>query len=249
MNTESLAWPSLLHPRVRRRIALLAFSLLPLSARAETFPPLFIAKYSVAINGSDAGEMTRTSRRDGNEFLYQSELKATNGLYALLRIGVSESSRWRLQGSQALAEDYQYHQTGIKKRESTVHFDWTRRRVSMLHKKQTSETNATPDMTDRLLYQLLLMRDLREGKQPIRYTVIDGNKVKDYPIEVLGPESLKTPLGNLETVKVRYQKPGSDRSTTLWCAKSLGYLPVKLDHHEDEDDTTSAMIQSVSWTK
>jgi hypothetical protein len=119
----------------------------------------------------------------------------------------------------------------------------------MLHKKQTSETNATPDMTDRLLYQLLLMRDLREGKQPIRYTVIDGNKVKDYPIEVLGPESLQTPLGNLETVKVRYQKPGSDRSTTLWCAKSLGYLPVKLDHHEDEDDTTSAMIQSVSWTK
>jgi hypothetical protein len=218
-------------------------------ARADSgFPRLFAATYTVAFNGKEAGVMQRTLVRERDGFLFRSELKATHGLYALLRVKISESSRWRLQGNDAVALEYASKQSGIKKKESSARFDWTRKVVAVIHKKQQGELPATAGMTDKLLYQLLLMRDLASDRRPLHYTVVDGSKVREYPIEILGEETIDTPLGRLQTVKVRYQKPGSDRSTTLWCAKSLNFLPVKLDHRESDDEQTSALIQSLAWS-
>ncbi|MCG3143702.1 MAG: hypothetical protein HONDAALG_01071 [Gammaproteobacteria bacterium] len=214
---------------------------------AATFPAQFSANYTVSLNGQEMGVMARTVSRQGpQDYLFRSELKATHGLYALLRVKVVESSRWRLAGEQVRAIEYRSAQTGPKRRESTARFDWENMLVHVTHKRQNAELKATPGMLDKLLYQLVLMRDLQSGRSPIRYTVVDGNKVRNYPVEIMGEEDIETPLGMLKTVKVRYRKPGSERSTTLWCAKSLGFLPVKLDHYEKEGERTSALIRSVS---
>jgi len=214
---------------------------------AAPFPAQFAADYTVSLNGQEMGVMARTVSREGAEdYLFRSELKATHGLYALLRVKVVESSRWRLAGEEVRAIEYQSTQTGPKRRESIARFDWERMLVHVTHKKQSTELKATAGMLDKLLYQLVLMRDLQSGRSPIRYTVVDGNKIRNYPVEIVGEEEIETPLGVLKTVKVRYQKPGSERSTTLWCAPSLGYLPVKLDHIEKDGERTSALIRSVS---
>lgn len=214
---------------------------------AAPFPAQFAADYTVSLNGREMGVMARTVSREGAEdYLFRSELKATHGLYALLRVKVVESSRWRLAGEEVRAIEYQSTQTGPKRRESIARFDWERMLVHVTHKKQSTELKATAGMLDKLLYQLVLMRDLQSGRSPIRYTVVDGNKIRNYPVEIVGEEEIETPLGVLKTVKVRYQKPGSERSTTLWCAPSLGYLPVKLDHIEKDGERTSALIRSVS---
>jgi hypothetical protein len=239
--------------KIRRLPGLLSGMLVAMAAtlaqpaHAEGFPRLFEASYTVAFNGKEAGVMTRSLRRDGDDYLFDSELKATHGLFALIGVRIRESSRWRLQDAQAVALEFRSRQSGLKKKESSALFDWTRNVVAVEHKKKHSELPARPGMTDKLLYQLLLMRDLASSQRPIRYTVVDGNKVRDYPIEIVGEERIETPMGSLETVKVRYQKPGSERSTTLWCAKSLDYLPVRLDHHEDADERTEALLQSFKW--
>ena len=213
----------------------LSVALLTASAHGATdFPQQFTARYAVASNGHEMGVMTRTvTYTGGEEFLFQSEIKATHGLYALLRVSVLETSRWRLEGSAVQPLDYDFRLSGPRKRESHARFDWTRNVIGVVHKQKASEFPATAGMLDKLLYQLVLMRDLAEGN-PLEYTVVDGTKIRHYPIERLGEETLATPLGPLQTVKLHYHKPGSERSTTLWCAASLNYLPVKLDHIEDE---------------
>jgi hypothetical protein len=217
------------------------------SSGATAFPAQFSARYTVSLNGKEMGVMARTVSKEGaQDYLFRSELKATHGLFALLRVKVVESSRWRLSGEEVQAIEYRSTQSGPKKRESSARFDWEHKLVHVTHKQQNTALTATSGMLDKLLYQLVLMRDLQSGRAPIRYTVVDGNKIRNYPIEMVGEEDIDTPLGVLETVKVRYQKPGSERSTTLWCAKALGYLPVKLDHYEKEGERTSALIQSVS---
>jgi hypothetical protein len=232
---------------IRNLSIALSIALLTASAHGTTyFPQQFTARYAVASNGHEMGVMTRTvTHTGGKEFLFRSEIKATHGLYALLRVKVLETSRWRLQGSTVQPLDYEFRLTGPRKRESHARFDWNRNVIGVLHKQKSSELPATAGMLDKLLYQLVLMRDLADGN-PLEYTVIDGTKIKHYPIERLGEETLTTPLGPLQTVKLHYQKPGSKRSTTLWCAASLDYLPVKLDHIEDEDERTSALILSVT---
>ncbi|MGQ0657666.1 MAG: DUF3108 domain-containing protein [Chromatiales bacterium] len=226
---------------------ILLFAVDASEAAGVGFPPLFTARYSVYSNGRELGEMTRSVSAvgAGAEFVFRSELKATRGLLALLRVRVVETSRWRLQGQSVLALEYEYRQSGFKTRKSQASFDWQQAIVRVVHKDQASAIEAPAGVLDKLLYQLVLMRDLGAGGS-LRYTVVDGNTLKDYPIARLGEERIDTPIGTLETIKIQYQRPGKERRTTLWCAKSLGYLPVRLDHLEKAGDQTSAIIESVS---
>ncbi len=226
------------------------FVLLTASACAAAeagFPVQFTARYSVAANGREMGEMTRSLEESApaGEFVFRSELRATRGLLALLRVKVVETSRWRLHGNSVVPLEYEYRQSGPKKRLSRAKFDWQAGVVSVLHKDQAATIETRPGVLDKLLYQLVLMRDLEAGAT-LRYSVIDGNTLKEYPIVKLGHERIETPIGMLDTVKIEHQRPGKARRTTLWCAESLGYLPVKLDHLERPGEETSALIESVS---
>src|SRR3990172_546236 len=231
-----------------RSLVCVTFLLMSLSASAASmFPQQFTARYSVSGNGRELGVMTRTVIAQGkDEFLFKSELKATHGLYALLRVKVLKKSRWQLRNGLVRPLSYSYKQSGPSSRQSQASFDWGSNVVRVMHKNKSLELPATVGMLDKLLYQLVLMRDLESVKNPVQYTVVDGSKVKHYPIDRLGEEIIDTPLGLLQTVKVQYHKPGSERTTTLWCAKSLHYLPVRLDHIEGEGERTSALIQSVT---
>ena len=57
---------------------------------------------------------------------------------------------------------------------------------------------------------------------------------------------INTPLGDLQTLKLTRHKPNSDVRTTLWCAKDIDYLPVKVEHIEDDGVITVAIINSLT---
>lgn len=62
-------------------------------------------------------------------------------------------------------------------------------------------------------------------------------KVVDWPYDVVGTETLDTPLGPIETFHVRPQKvarPGGDLVAQAWFAPSLAYLPIRLLIRQDE---------------
>lgn len=88
------------------------------------------------------------------------------------------------------------------------------------------------------------MTDLAEQKKSFTYRIADGGKLKDYDIRVIETETVTTPLGKIEAIKlIRYRKDKNKRQTTLWCAPSLNYLPVKLEHTEKGGSVFTALLR------
>ena len=102
------------------------------------------------------------------------------------------------------------------------------------------------DMTDKLLYQINLMHDLKMGHIPTSYTVVDGAKIKTYNLNYLGEEFVETPIGRFDTMKFSRRRPGKKESITLWCAKDLHFLPIKIESIDDENAITIATINQLT---
>jgi len=229
--------------------ALVFFLLISVFASAEDeLPPLFSAEYSLHSMGTRIALMQRrfTKLENGN-YLYYSETH-TKGLLALIRKdSIIEQSTWLFEQAQFRPLHYSYAHTGDKKnRQVRIDFDWATSLISTSVNDSNWQMPMQPDIMDKLLYQLAIMVDLGKGKAPIKYTVADGGKIKNYDFDLLGEELINTPLGEFLTVKLERHKPNSKRMTTLWCARDLGYLPIKVENIETDGRKTTAIIESLS---
>jgi hypothetical protein len=83
-----------------------------------------------------------------------------------------------------------------------------------------------------------LSQDLIAGKNNFSYTVTNGRKIKTYKFEIIGEEVLKTPLGEVKTVKVKRSRENDDLVTYAWFAKDFQYLLVRMQQEEDGSDYT-----------
>jgi len=213
---------------------------------AADYTAPYTASYTVSNNGTRAGVMTRSlsAGPDSGTYVLESQLTATEGLMALIGIKVTERSKWDIKDGEIRPLDYLYRQSGLQSRKITMQFDWPNKLIHAQVKGEKRELDIVPGMYDNLLYQVAISRDLKAGKQTLDYVVAENGKIKKYHIVQAGHDKLETPLGTLDTIKLEKRNPGSKRQTTLWCAPSLNYLPVRMDHIETNGEETSAVIRS-----
>ncbi|MDH5357954.1 MAG: DUF3108 domain-containing protein [Gammaproteobacteria bacterium] len=219
--------------------------LLPQWLLAQDIPD-FSANYLVKINGLQAGELKRDliTTTDGVR-QFKSETQA-KGVFAFFKPDlVEEVSIWQRHGSIIRPQSYLYQRTGGKKEKYlSLKFDWKNQRVHIDDKQHPWQLDIEPNTLDKLIYQLALMSDLADQKSPLTYRIADGGKLKTYKISVLGQETVTTPLGTISTIKMtRHRDSPKGRQTTLWCAPSLHYLPVKLEHIEKGGSVFTAVLR------
>jgi hypothetical protein len=215
---------------------------------ATELPNAFEAHYSLYRTGAKVAEMLRVfTRLDNGQFRYRSETRTT-GLFSVFRKDhVVEQSNWRMQDGELKPLEYLYeHSGGKKNRNVAVTFDWEARRITNTVNGHSWRMPAEPNVMDKLLYQLAIMHDLKAGHSQLAYTIADGGKIKVYNFELLGEETITTPLGELQTVKVSRQRPNSRRETVFWCAKKLHFLPVRVENIETDGGKTTVIIDSVT---
>ncbi len=213
----------------------------------EYTPALFEADYSIRIKGAQIAKMTRRfSQKGDGEYQYHSETNTT-GLVSLFRKDhIIETSNWQLQAHKLVPMDYYYdHSGGKKDRKVSISFDWENNLITNSIDGSSWKMPTSPNIMDKLLYQLAIMYDLKAGKKSLQYTIADGGKTKIYNFEYIGEETIGTPLGKLKTVKLQRHKPNSRRKSTLWCAKDLEYLPIKVENIERDGKITVALIKSL----
>jgi hypothetical protein len=98
--------------------------------------------------------------------------------------------------------------------------------------------------------QELKQQELKKDKRQLEYKVVDKGKISVYAPKFLGKAEVDTGVGKLETLK--YQRVSSSnkkRRTTLWCAPSLHYLPVQIEHVDTSGDVFRMVLQSVVGLK
>ncbi len=80
--------------------------------------------------------------------------------------------------------------------------------------------------------------------QPIDLVVVEDDKEKTYSFRVIGRESLQTPIGNLEAVRLD-RIDDSKRQLRLWLATSLDYLPIKVEQQRGKGAITRLKIETL----
>ena len=207
------------------------------AAGATWLPEPFTANYEVHHSGARVGETTLNLSHspDSSHWEFSSRTQP-RGLAALIRRrDVVETSLFSVDPYGLHPRSYYFDEGSSKgKRNSRIEFDWSSDSAIGQYKGETRSIPLAAGMIDRLLAQLVLMRDMANDRLPQTYAIVDRNEVKEYDVRVVGEEMMPTPAGQFDTIKLRRQRPGSSRATLIWAAPELGYLPVKMVQLKDE---------------
>ena len=72
-------------------------------------------------------------------------------------------------------------------------------------------------------------------KEELAYPVYARDEKEIMTFQVIGEETLETDVGKLKTVVVKKVRDNDKRHTTIWFAKNLDYVMVKLLQEKRED--------------
>ncbi|MGI9229548.1 MAG: DUF3108 domain-containing protein [Gammaproteobacteria bacterium] len=211
-------------------------------------PPVFEVQYNLYRSGAKIARIQRRiSQLENSQFEYSSETK-TIGVVSLFRKDhIIEKSIWDFHDNIPKPGFYSYQHTGGKKdRAVSIRFDWDEFRITNTINGDAWQMPTEPAAMDKLLYQVALMLDLEAGNSVFSYSIADGGKIKNYTFEKLGSETIKTSLGEFDTIKMIRYKDNGKRSVTFWCAKALRFLPVRVENIEKSGKKTVAKIRSLN---
>lgn len=170
--------------------------------------------------------------------------KANDGKYTLLfkadsMIGtITETSvmSWNAKEQTLSPLKYNYVRRSLgKNRNAELTFDWPNKTVTNNVQKTSWEMDITQKVQDKLSYQLQMQQDLLNGHKNFDYQIADGGHLKKYKFTTVGEEMLETPLGKVNTVKIKRSREDNDRVTYAWLAKDWNYLLVRLQQEEKGD--------------
>ena len=231
----------------RNLLAGLLLAMAPLCAQAEASLQTFQVEYDLYAKNTKAARVVRSlSRLEDNSYEYRSETR-TVGLIALFKkLHIVESSHLLLEDRLLKPLRYSYQRTGHRKnRDVSIEFNRETNRIKNTINGDFWHLPLESAVMDKLLYQLAIMYDLQNGQTPVSYLIADGGGLKTYNFEKLGEETVETPLGSFNTIKMIRHRPDSSRKSIFWCAPELGFLQVKVEHTEKDGSTTVAVIKSL----
>jgi hypothetical protein len=160
---------------------------------------------------------------------------------------IEESSRFTLNELKVVPQQYNYHRKAFgKSRDAILSFDWPNARVTNDIDNKPWHMNIPAGTLDKLAYQMQIRLDLPSGQKKLSYAVADGGNLKQYDFEVLGSESINTPAGTFNAIKVQRDR-GDDakRETFIWFAPELDYMIVKLYQIESDGKEVQLLLKKI----
>ena len=225
-----------------------------LAASLATLPGLgwagvlsnFTAIYQVERDSTPLGSARFTLSPQGeNCYLYQGVAKP-EGLAVLLAGETVEQSHFCVAGGKIRPVSYKTQESGSKGDSYSLKFDWINR---VVRTNDAAPRKLSTEGVDPLSLQVALRKILSDAggtlpAQPINLVVVEDDKEKTYSFRVVGRESLQTPIGSLEAVRLD-RIDDSKRQLRLWLASSLDYLPIKVEQQRNKGAITRLKIETL----
>ena len=229
-------------------LLVLSHTAFPPASAARELPERFEATFTLEAKGTTLARShwSLAPAPDGR-FVSTSRTEPA-GVFALIRKETrTERSEWRYAGDRIQPLAYRYERTGRKARTIAMTFDWAQNVARHSSEGQDWLLQVPPGTMDKLVYTMALMRDLDRGARRVEYSIADGGRqLKRYVLAAIGEERIETRIGALDTVVVRRERENARRETTLWCARALGFFPVKIVHVERGETPVTIRIQSIT---
>jgi hypothetical protein len=230
-----------------RLLVLAAFSVAGHAAcAADSDVTTYKATYSVEYKGKAAGVSDWTVRSLGDdtyEFLASITAK---GMLKLVRPKPTiERSQFRIEAGVLRPLEYWY-EDGSRSGEGNWHvvFDWDRRIATVTTADGRRELNIPHNALDIGTLKAAVMRDLALKGAPGPYAITDEDSVGTYEYTDSGAATVDTGVGSLETRIFIQRRTGSSRSTWMWVAPTLGFLPVRVEQRRDNEVQTAFLLSA-----
>lgn len=225
-----------------RCITLISFLFLAGAASAQPLP-LFSAAYKVSY-GILRGEMTLELRREHETgYIYETSL-TPRGFVKLFRRGtIIETTALRIEDGALKPLDYRSIDTIADPTRRTEYlFDTPPGRVTGVYKERDVDEPMRPDGHNRISAHVAVMLAMNTGADMTAISVFDRARWRDFEFEVFPGETVETPLGDYETVEIRYSSDNKNKSWSLHCAEALDFAPVMIIYREDDDIKSKAVL-------
>ncbi|GMQ83972.1 MAG: hypothetical protein BMS9Abin06_0720 [Gammaproteobacteria bacterium] len=195
--------------------------------------PAFVASYDANANGLGIGNVqVSLTHEGGNEYLYRQESVSTGIATLLGNDNSTQKSRWRYQDNRIQVIDYRSRRRGGDDDDNEhLIFDWKTLRVRNTGAGEHWEIPLPEDAIDRLIMQLAMLFDLRNGKTEFSYKVPRQGRIKIYTFGLVGEETLDLESGSYRTLKIQRKNENKDKSL-VWIAPELNYFPVRFLKHK-----------------
>ncbi|MBS0336407.1 MAG: DUF3108 domain-containing protein [Proteobacteria bacterium] len=181
--------------------------------------------YELSRNGSAIAELVEKLEHDGKSYRLSALMKG-KGLMSL-RGDAARTSRGSIAAEGLRPLEFEDKRTG--RDTARAKFDWQAKTLTLQAKEGAAETKPLPpDIQDRLSFTYSFAFHA-PGTAPVPLSITDGKGISTSVYEPAGRETLKTPAGEFETLKMTRRKNNpDDRSSEIWLAEKRGYLPVRI---------------------
>jgi hypothetical protein len=197
----------------------------PTAAPSQPVP--FVATYTIAWHGVSAGSSTLELRETAPQsYLYTSTDNA-NGVFRLaFPHPARQSSRFRIAAGEVEPLAFQAAGAG---NEVMAQFDWKIGQVTGIAKGKLLDLKLQPGTQDPLSVQIALMLKLEAQSAPASFWMLNTDEIDSFQYVRHGESTLDTPLGKLHTILYTSHQPGSSKTTYLWLAPALHYMPARAE--------------------
>jgi len=230
----------------RTERAVLAVALVAAVASAHAAPaskPIpFVATYTITWHGVAAGSSTLELRETAPQlYLYTS----TDNAFGLFRLAfphaLRQSSRFRITAGEVEPLAFQAGGTG---NDVMAQFDWKIGQVTGMAKGKLLDLKLQPGTQDPLSVQIAIMLKLEARDAPDAFSMLNTDEIDRFQYARHKEATLDTPLGKLHTILYTSHEAGSDKTTYLWLAPALDYMPARAEQHVKGSTQVSLEIQA-----
>ncbi len=226
------------HRAIAITCALLAATLSINSYAIEAFQATYAAsiKSKMAISGTLKRSLTKTA--DG-QWLLQDNISS-------FLASIDESSQLNIIKDKVQPLNYEYVRKVLgKKKKRAIAFDWTKKQATNRDQKVIE---LQPNALDRLSYQLQLQIDLQNGKRgKFSYAIAKNSSLETMNFIEIGTEYIKTPLGNLNSIKLKLDRgKNAKRETFIWFSLKHNFIITQLKQTEADGKTYSIILNKLS---
>lgn len=217
-----------------RAIALSIAVFLSPATMAADAPKTFDNQYKAKLYGFNITVTNRLTKTADNQ--YELLFKADSMIGSITELS---KMQWNPAQQTISPLHYSYARRGLSKdRTAELSFDWKNKTVTNNVQKTNWQMDIAQKVQDKLSYQVQMQQDLLNGHKNFAYQIADGGRLKEYKFEIVGEELLDTPLGKVNTIKVKRSRENDERVTYAWLAKNWNYLLVRLQQEEKGDAYT-----------
>lgn len=198
-------------------------------AAAPSEPTPFVATYTIAWHGVTAGTSTLQLRKTAPQlYLYTS----TDEAYGIFRLAfphpLRQSSRFRIADGEVQPLAFEAGGAG---NDIMAQFDWKIGQVTGMAKGKLLDLKLQEGTQDPLSVQIAIMLELLARNAPASFWMLNTDEIDRFEYVRHEESTLDTPLGKLRTILYTSHQPGSSKTTYLWLAPALDYMPARAEQH------------------